>query len=365
MGEVLFIKPANSSFIRKDEAFLARNYITSVFYFKSGAFGRLLLSEIALTFWLLRHIRSSKLIFIWFADYHSLIPALLAKLLKKRCAIVIGGYDAAKVPELNYGAHLRRFRSFCTSTSCDLADVILPVSVFTKRDILRFCHNRRCRVIYNGVNPLFFKMMGKKENLILTVCGADDVRTVLRKGVDFFAEIARKIPDQGFVVVGMTGKARQFLEEKRIPNLRIIGRLTHEELLTYYQKARIYCQLSAYEAFGLTLAEAMLCECIPVGSNDGATPEVIGDVGFIVESRCAAEVVKTIRRALSCGEELGRLARQRMIENFSMCRREYALREIFDEMLCGPPMRPWHMGASRRIEPSSSSDKKSPEATSA
>ena len=41
-------------------------------------------------------------IFIWFADYHSFLPSLIGRLLGKKVYIVIGGYDAAKIKELNF-----------------------------------------------------------------------------------------------------------------------------------------------------------------------------------------------------------------------------------------------------------------------
>ena len=34
-------------------------------------------------------------IFIWFSDYHSLLPVLYAKLFKKKSYVVIGGYDVS------------------------------------------------------------------------------------------------------------------------------------------------------------------------------------------------------------------------------------------------------------------------------
>ena len=333
MGEVLFIKHTNSSFVRRDEAFLARNYVTSVFYFKGGAFGRLLLSEAALTLWLLRHIWASKLIFVWFADYHSLIPTLLARVSRKRCAIVIGGYDAAKIPHLGYGAQVRRFRGFCVRVSCRFADVILPVSEFVRKNILRLCRGTECRMVYNGVDPAFFSMMGRKEDLVLTVCGVGDMRRMLIKGVDFFCDVARAMPDLAFILVGVTGAAKRFAEDRKIDNLRVLGRLSQEELLGYYRKAKVYCQFSVYEAFGMALAEAMLCECIPVGSDCGAIPEIIGHAGFIVENRSTAEALETIREALSQRDESGRLARQRIVENFLVQRKKQVLRGMIDGML--------------------------------
>ena len=66
-------------------------------------------------------------------------------------------------------------------------------------------------------------------------------------------------------------------------HIEFTGFVTDDELLGWYQRAKVYCQLSYYESFGMAAAEAMLCECVPVVTRKGALPEVVGETGFYVE----------------------------------------------------------------------------------
>ena len=56
-----------------------------------------------------------------------------------------------------------------------------------------------------------------------------------------------------------------------------------DELLNYFQRAKVFCQFSFSEGLPNTLCEAMLCECIPVGSNVNGIPKAIGDYGYILQ----------------------------------------------------------------------------------
>ena len=98
-----------------------------------------------------------------------------------------------------------------------------------------------------------------------------------------------------------------------------------QALLKSYQKAKVYCQLSYYESFGVALAEAMACECVPVIADRGALPEVIGDVGFYVPYGDPEATAEAIGKALKSGK--GAEARERIKTMFSLERRR-------DEFIC-------------------------------
>jgi glycosyltransferase involved in cell wall biosynthesis len=66
----------------------------------------------------------------------------------------------------------------------------------------------------------------------------------------------------------------------------------------------------------------MLCECIPVGINNGGIPIAIGDAGFIIEDWNVDVAVESINKALKANEYLGKKARKRIIEKFSLEKRE-------------------------------------------
>ena len=102
-----------------------------------------------------------------------------------------------------------------------------------------------------------------------------------------------------------------------------MGYVPDEELLSWYQKAKVYVQVSAYESFGMSLAEAMLCECVPVVTERGALPEVVGDAGFYVAYEDDKATALGIKEALR--SDKGAYARRRIEDLFSIEKREKAL----------------------------------------
>lgn len=78
---------------------------------------------------------------------------------------------------------------------------------------------------------------------------------------------------------------------------------------------------SAWEGFGLVVAEAMACERPVVATDCGGVREVVGDAGFLVCPRDADALAAAIKSVLELPEErkrsLGRSARKRVIERYS------------------------------------------------
>ena len=94
-------------------------------------------------------------------------------------------------------------------------------------------------------------------------------------------------------------------------------------MLKYYQRAKVYVQVSAHEGFGCSLAEAMLCECVPVVTNKGAIPEVVGDTGFYVPYGDLKATAEAIKEALK--SDRGKEARERIKRMFPVEKREEKL----------------------------------------
>lgn len=59
-----------------------------------------------------------------------------------------------------------------------------------------------------------------------------------------------------------------------------------------------YFQLSYMEGFPNALCEAMLCGCIPIGSNVSGIPHIIGDTGFILNKRDVDVLDELVQSAL-------------------------------------------------------------------
>jgi len=62
-------------------------------------------------------------------------------------------------------------------------------------------------------------------------------------------------------------------------------------------ESKIYLQLSRHEAFGVSVVEAMKYGCIPIVSNAFALPEVVGNNGYIINTKL--ECIDAIKKVLS------------------------------------------------------------------
>jgi glycosyltransferase involved in cell wall biosynthesis len=116
-------------------------------------------------------------------------------------------------------------------------------------------------------------------------------------------------------------------------NLKIIGFIPRLQLLKYYIEARVFCLFSLTEGMSNVLCEAMLCECVPVGSNVTFIPEIIGDCGFVVTHRDIEEMKNKVEAAMQSDPSMGKRARQRILDNYSLKTREKTLCNLINEEL--------------------------------
>jgi len=103
--------------------------------------------------------------------------------------------------------------------------------------------------------------------------------------------------------------------------------------LDYYCKASVYVQPSRHEGFGLSVAEAMLSGCIPVVTQVGALPEVVGKCGIYLAAQDPASIAQAIEGALASNPEARLLARQRILEQFPMNRRGQSLDQLISSLI--------------------------------
>ena len=328
--KILFIYPLFSSFVKTDYNILSEKYDVIKFQYvhKKSIFAHIV-SQIKINIWLLKRIFSAKAVYIWFADYHSFLPILFAKLFNKKSFLVLGGYDVTYIPEFNYGTFNNPIRAFCAKQSVKNATVNLAVSKFVVNQALKIVPKVNLELIYNGVNLEKFKStVGKRKNRILTVGAIDSDRRVKIKGIDVFIKAAEAMPEYEFVIIGITKKMQ--LKLGKIPdNLVMIEQVPHDELVGYYSSSKVYCQFSIVESFGLALAEAMACGCVGVISNRGALPEVIGESGFIVNTEAVPEIKEKIERAILLSEKENSKSVKMVKDNFSIDNRKQKIFEVF------------------------------------
>lgn len=325
-SRVLYVFKHHRSFITRDFEMLSKHFPVESFYFNWKQ-----LVKLPSKVW------RSDVVFVWFVSYHAFITMLFARLFSKKVIVVTGGYDVAGEEEIGYGLMRNRFFRWMVGFVLHRAEKILAVSNFNKGEIKRYFDlDEHVEMIYNSVSADDFYPDDsiEKEPLVLTV-GFIKQETVKRKGLDTFVQAAGLVSDARFVVVGNAEDDGSLAHLKSVAsdNVKFAGFVSDKDLLQLYQRAKVYCQLSFYESFGMTPAEAMLCECVPVVTSRGALPEVAGDTGFFARYGDVADTANTIKKALDSDDEQGMNARKRVRELFSAENREKRLVEIVRDVL--------------------------------
>ena len=265
----------------------------------------------------------------WFVLGYATSAVILSKAFRKKSIVIAGGWDVISMPELGYGNMRDKKRLKKTRYALRNADAVIAVSKSMRRDVLRWV-DRDVELVYHGFDPEEFKPCGEKENLIITVAEITE-GTINLKGLKTFARAARLMPECTFAIIGgHDADSMKSLKSMSPDNLKFPGYLPHDSLLEYYRKAKVYAQLSYQESFGCALAEAMLCECVPVATEKGALPEVVGDTGFYVRYGDSDDTAEKLRRAIA--SDSGKRARKRIINEFPLEKRKRELIRIVEEL---------------------------------
>jgi glycosyltransferase involved in cell wall biosynthesis len=141
-----------------------------------------------------------------------------------------------------------------------------------------------------------------------------------------------------FVVVGAwMDDAVGILRAMGGANVTFTGRVSHEEKVRWMSRASVVAQPSQHEAFGLSLAESMLCGCVPVVTDAGALPWVAGGTGEVVPTQDPAGLAQAMERALAKAPSCSAAARERVLREFTVERRSAALERLLAECLLAVP----------------------------
>lgn len=278
-------------------------------------------------------VKNSDAVFGWFASWETLPAVYYAKKYNIPSMIVTGGYDVANCHDIDYGAFTNIKERVPAKYILKHATKLLAVSYWNNYEILNRINSKdideHISVAYNGIDLKHFQYdrTKKKENLVITVCHINS-SNIIRKGLKTFIEVARRLPNIEFAIIG---KVIDYHFPNIPKNVIFTGFVSNKELLDYYQKAKVICQLSYYESFGLAPLEGMACGCVPVVTKERVgMPEFIGDIGFYVNYGDVEETAKQIKNAIQV-EERNKFVLQ--ASNFSLEKRKEKLIDIYSKVL--------------------------------
>jgi glycosyltransferase involved in cell wall biosynthesis len=197
-------------------------------------------------------------------------------------------------------------------------------SKFTAK-LLEEAYGANSFVIYPSVphlQKLLKADLKTKENMVLSVG-----RVVRRKNFELIGEIASKLKNTKFVLIGPpsteTSKVlrsiRKKLKENNVQNFAYLGRVSDEDKMKLMSKAKILLHPTRYEMFGLAIVEGMAAGCLPVVHNSGGPKEFVPS-NCLFES--TGEAIEKISEGLSSwsastAEEMRYIASNFSNENFS------------------------------------------------
>ena len=162
--------------------------------------------------------------------------------------------------------------------------------------------------------------------------------------VEAFATVHRRAPPARLRLAG-DGEQRPALEAqvRRLGLAGVVvfeGAVPHHRMPELYAAADVFCLPSLYEGFPLAILEAMAAGLPVVATRVAGNPEAVDDGvhGRLVEAEDAAALAAALLDLIEDPEgrqRMGRQARRRVEEEFSIERIGAAYRELW-EGLAGP-----------------------------
>lgn len=164
----------------------------------------------------------------------------------------------------------------------------------------------KAKVIYNGsdhietVNPNFSilernELVGRPFFLALGSLSP-------HKNLKLLLEVRARFPDTfPELVIAGGGNSKVFKDAgiHQAPGVKLLGRVTDEELRALYQTALAFLFPSLNEGFGIPPLEAMRCGCPVLATNAGAVPEVCGDAAILLDPLDADAWTRAMREIVS------------------------------------------------------------------
>jgi glycosyltransferase involved in cell wall biosynthesis len=277
-----------------------------------------------------RAVRRADAVMSWFASWHAFLPALFARVQGKPFLVVVGGYDTACLPGIAYGHQRGGLKSAIARMVLSLASVRIGISEFTMSELAALGFGAAGDpLVPLGLDPERYACASAREPGLVVTVGGVYRSNLARKGLEAFVRAAALCPDQRFVLVGpWRDDAIESLRAIATANLTFTGELAHADKVAWLSRAQVIVQASQHEAFGLALAEGMLCGAVPVVTRAGALPWVAGGTGVVVESQDPAALAAGVRAALALPPASGAAARERVLAEFTVQTRAERLASV-------------------------------------
>jgi len=316
--KILYCFAGNSVFGYRDAEMLSQNYTVKICHYDLS--GNLFLKGVHFIHYSLKVIWSlsiADVIIVNFGAWHTIFPVGMGKLARKKTIILLGGFDAGNIPSIRYGIFhkpsilqflLRKVYRMATYL-CPVSDALVssinyyadPSGEGYQVGILHFIPDVRSKikVIPTDYDQDFWMPdINLLRNGVIALAYIYNEKTYVLKGFDLLVECAKMLPEIPFTFAGFSPEMVEKTKPNIPANVKLLSFQTPEASKVLFQKHKIFVLPSLTEGLPNTLCEAMLCGCIPIVSNVGVMPDLVGKLGYVLDQKKPENLKILIRNAV-------------------------------------------------------------------
>ena len=225
------------------------------------------------------------------------------------------------------------------------ADVVIAVSDYISRCYGSRINRSKMVTIYNGIDrgEFYYDKKREKRKFIefLSVANMNS-----KKGQEYIIKAGLALISKGISTfhVSFVGDGRNREKLERIVESKDAGKYfafygQQDNVTKYYQQADVFIMSSDAEAFGRVPVEAMLMGCLVIGSNSGATPEILqnGEYGILYEKSNVSDLEKKMNEVIQNYDrytDLARKGQRHAVNEFTAQRNAMKVEKMYDTYFC-------------------------------
>ena len=226
------------------------------------------------------------------------------------CPTVVTVHDLSwEIFPEDYPSDFRAYARFFTRRSARRARLVITPSQATADDLVRLYRvpGWRMRPVPHGVHHDDHQT-GPRERFVLSVGVLHRRKRIVELVKGHALYYAASAPETRcrLVVVGGPAGEEDAVAAAAGPGCELRGFVSREELIDLYRRAMLLAYPSAYEGFGMPVAEAMAHGCPALVAPNSALLEVVGDSGFLLDEASPQGIAEALHRALADPDGLAR-----------------------------------------------------------
>lgn len=188
------------------------------------------------------------------------------------------------------------------------ATKIIAVSRATKKDLIDFYQvpEPKITVEYRDCSPIYRPQPpAKTKKSYFLFVGAFKKTKNIPRILEAYAQFLKKSKNKvDFVFCGsdrwLDKEIELTIEKFALKDkVKFRGFIPEKKMPAFYNQVLAFVSPSLYEGFGLTNLEAMACGCPVVAGNTGASPEIVGSAGLLVDPENVSAISSAMTRLAS------------------------------------------------------------------